>query len=135
MADTREVALDLANSQRGMMWLFAAKFAIDFCSGMIRDTVSPPLQIAYLAAYLAVSLAVAYFVFRISSIIYGVGPAIICSLIVFAPSLGTLVVLVLNGTTMDRLRKSGVKSGFFGADRGEMEKLRTTPARSDSDAV
>ncbi len=31
MFDSREDVLDLAQSQRGMMWLFAAKFALDFC--------------------------------------------------------------------------------------------------------
>jgi hypothetical protein len=128
MTDTpREMELDLAQSQRGMMWLFALKFALDFCSGIVRDAVGLPLRIVYLSAYLLVSLAVAYFVFRAARIIYGIGPALVCGALIFAPCLGTLTVLVLNGTAMDRLRKSGVKSGFFGVDRRELEKLRSTP--------
>jgi hypothetical protein len=127
MPDTRDVTIDLAQSQRGMMWLFAAKFALDFGAGMVRDAASPPLQAVYLAAYLLVSLAVAYFVFRIARVIYGTGPAVVCGFLIFAPCLGTLTVLVLNGTSMDRLRKSGVKSGFFGVDVRELEKLRSSP--------
>jgi hypothetical protein len=128
MADTREVVVDLAKSQRGMMWLFAAKFGLDFGAGIVRDAVkSPPLQAVYWVAFLLVSIAVAYYVFRIARIIYGTGPALVCGLLVFAPCLGTLVVLVLNGTAMDRLRKSGVKSGFFGVDGRELEKLLSAP--------
>ena len=127
MRDTRDVATDLANSQRGMMWLFAAKFALDFSFGLIREMVTQPWQLLYLAVYLVVALTVAYYVFRVVRIIYGVGPAIVCGLLIFAPCIGTLAVLVLNGTTMDRLRKSGINSGFFGANRREMEKLQTLP--------
>jgi hypothetical protein len=127
MSDSREVALDLAQSQRGMMWLFAMKFALDFCSGIVRDAVRPPFQVVYLIPYVLVSLAVAYFVFRAARIIYGIGPAVVCGLLIFAPCLGTLAVLVINGTAMDRLRKSGIKSGFFGVDKRELEKLQSAP--------
>ena len=123
MVDTREAAIELATAQRGMMWMFALKFAMDSSAGIIRDVVSQPFQAIYFVAYLAVSLVVAYFVFRIARIIYGDLPAIACGLLVFAPCIGTLTVVVLNGTTMDRLRKLGVKSGFFGPNRLEMEKL------------
>ena len=126
---SREEMLDVAKSQRGMMWLFAAKFALDFGASTIRGTMREgdiqPLVIVYLAVYTLVSLAVAYYVFRTARVIYDVFPAIICGLIVLSPCLGTLTILVLNGTTMDRLRKAGVKSGFFGVDKRELEKLRS----------
>jgi hypothetical protein len=128
MSDTpREIVLDLATSHRGMMWLFAVKLTMDFCAGIVRDAVSPPFQIVYLLAYLVVSGAVAYFVFRAARIVYGVGPAVVCGALIFAPCLGAFVVLVLNGTLIDRLRKHGVKSGFFGPDRREMERLQSLP--------
>ena len=68
MADTPEEVLDLATSQRRMMWLFALKFALDFCSSNVRNITNLPLQIAFFTAYVLVSLAVAYFVFRIARI-------------------------------------------------------------------
>jgi len=126
------MAIELATAQRGMMWMLALKFAMDFSSGIVREVVGPPLQLVYLVAYLGISLVVAFFVFKIARVIYGDLPAVACFLLVLAPCTGTLTVLVLNGTTMDRLRKLGVKSGFFGPDRMQMEKLREAePADPD----
>jgi hypothetical protein len=123
MSDTRKTAIELATAQRGMMWMLAIKFAMDSSTGIVQDMAKQPAQAIFFVAYLAVSFVVAYFVFKIARIIYGDFPGVACGLLVFAPCIGTLTVLVLNGTTMDRLRKLGVKSGFFGANRLEMEKL------------
>lgn len=123
MLEDRKMAIELATAQRGMMWMLALKFAMDFSSGIVRDLGGQPWQVLFFVTYLAISLVVAYFAFKIARVIHGDLPAVACGLLIFAPCIGTLTVLVLNGTTMDRLRKLGVKSGFFGPDRMQIEKL------------
>src|SRR5688500_1741727 len=108
-------SLVLVTSQRAMMWLLIAKLGFDFSAGAVGDLLAPPLLLVYWLAYLVVSAAIAFFVFRLANFVYGVGPVIICAVLSFLPCLGTLTVLVLNGNVMDRLRKTGVKVGFMGA--------------------
>lgn len=112
-----------------MMWLWVAKLGLDFAFSIAPDMLGPALSIVYYVPFLAVSIAIAYFVFRITHLVYGVGPALVCTLLAFLPCAGTITVLILNGQTMDRLRKLGVKVGFMGATRQQLDELaRNSPA-------
>jgi hypothetical protein len=115
--------LAIVRAQRGMMWLWLAKLGLDFAFSAAPDMLGPALSIAYYIPFLAVSIAIAYFVFRITHLVYGIGPALVCTLLAFLPCAGTITVLILNGQTMDRLRKLGVKVGFMGATRQQLEEL------------
>jgi hypothetical protein len=134
-ADTPADVLEMVRAHRGMMWLFLAKVGLDFGAPATRDLVGDPqgmtywLIMAYWMVYMGVSLAVAYFVFRLARVTYGAGPATICAVLVFIACFGTIIVLVLSGNTMDRLRKSGVKVGFFGATARQIEELEN-PSKS-----
>lgn len=121
--------LEIVRSQRGMMWLFLAKIGMDFTVGIARELLSGPPWMAFLCSFLAVNIAIAYFVFRLSNAIYGIGPGIVCFALTLAPCLGTFTVLVLNGNAMDCLRKSGVKVGFMGATKSQLAELAA--ARND----
>lgn len=120
---TAPSTLAIVRAQRGMMWLWLAKIGLDFAFRLAPDMLGPALSIAYYVPFLAVSIAIAYFVFRITHIIYGIGPAFICALLAFLPCAGPITVLILNGQTMDRLRKLGIKVGFMGATRQQLEEL------------
>ena len=123
---TRDEIVEMVKAQRGMMWLFVAKLGLDFGAGAVRDLASQPFLTIYWVAYLGVSLAVAYFVFRVAKVVYGGGPAVICAALIFAPCAGATAVLVINGNTMDRLRKAGVKIGFFGATVQQLRDLEAS---------
>jgi hypothetical protein len=128
---TRDEILEIVKAQRGMMWLFVAKLGLDFGAGAVRDLASQPFLAIYWAAYLAVSLAVAYFVFRLAKVVYGGGPAVICAALIFAPCAGSLAVLIINGNSMDRLRKAGVKVGMMGATALQLRELEAVGANTD----
>ena len=127
---TRDEIVEMVKAQRGMMWLFVAKLGLDFGAGAVRDLASQPFLTIYWVAYLGVSLAVAYFVFRVAKVVYGGGPAVICAALIFAPCAGATAVLVINGNTMDRLRKAGVKIGFFGATVQQLRDLEASATDS-----
>lgn len=116
--------LEIVTAQRAMMWLFLFKLAIDFSVSAASEILAGPPLLAYFCLFLIVEVVIAYFVFRISHAIYDLGPAVVCALLALAPCLGSLTVLVLNGTVMDYLRKNGVKVGFMGATRLQIEDLR-----------
>ena len=114
--------LSILRSQRGMMWLFLLKIGLDFTVSMARELPSRPLQIAYLCVFVLVEGSIAYFAFRISNAIFGLGPALVCSLMTLIPCMGMFSVVILNGTVIDRLRKSGVSVGFMGATKLQLEQ-------------
>jgi hypothetical protein len=116
--------LELVQAQRGMMWCFVLKVGMDFTVNSARVLMPEPGYFLFVAAYLAVSLTTAYFVFRVARVMYGIGPAIVCACLIFAPCIGTLTVLILNGNTIDYLRKQGVKAGFMGATLAQLEELQ-----------
>ena len=100
------------------------QLAIDFSVSAASEILAGPPLLAYFCLFLIVEVAIVYFVFRISHAIYDLGPAVVCALLAFAPCLGSLTVLVLNGTVMDYLRKNDIKVGFMGATRLQIEDLR-----------
>ena len=126
LADDRALhrLLDIVLGMQGMMWLFLFKVGMDMTVGTARVLFSDIWVTVYFCLYLVVQLAMSYFVFKVVHAIYDIGPAIICSLLVFAPCIGTLTVLVLNGNTMDHLRKQGIKVGFMGPTRQQIDDLR-----------
>lgn len=115
--------LEMARAQRGMIWMLALKLALDF-TVMQAAALLPrfPLMLYYAAALL-VMIAVIFFTSRLAYALYGLGPAILCSVLLFAPCIGLLTILMLNGTAMDRLRKAGVKSGFMGVTKDQLAQL------------
>lgn len=125
VTDTAVQLLDMVKSQRAMMWLFVARFGLDISTTAARDFNSGLLMFGFWLAYLGVSIALAYFVFRLANGVYGIGPAVVCVLLSFVPCLGTLTVLILNGNAMDRLRKMGAKVGFMGASAKQLQELNT----------
>lgn len=130
-SDSRETVIEMVQAQRGMMWLFVAKLGFDFSSGAANELLVEPVRIVFWVAYLVVSGTVAYFVFRLASAIYGAGPGIICACLTVAPCLGSLTVLILNGNTMDRLRKAGVKVGMLGASAQQLRELTSVPESNE----
>ncbi|MBC7852539.1 MAG: hypothetical protein IAF94_03800 [Pirellulaceae bacterium] len=128
--ESPESVLEMVKAQRGMMWLFIAKLGLDFGFSATRDLASQSVEILFWIAYLLVSLAVSYFVFRLTRVVYGIGPAVICAALIFAPCAGSFAVLVINGGTMDRLRKLGVKVGFLGATAAQVAELESAQKSS-----
>lgn len=126
----RDEIVEMVKAQRGMMWLFVAKLGLDFSSGSVRILLGQPYLAFYWVIYLVVSLSIAYFVFRLAKIVYGVGPAVICAALIFAPCVGSLAILIINGNTMDRLRKAGVKVGMMGATALQLKELEA-PAQME----
>ncbi|MEQ8789213.1 MAG: hypothetical protein RIC55_23065 [Pirellulaceae bacterium] len=116
--------LEMALAQRGMMWFFVLKLAIDCTVGLAMGLQSTPLLAAYFVAFFTVEGAIAVNAFRLGRVVYGFGPGLACMLIVLPPCMGTMVVLILNGNVMDRLRKAGVKSGFMGVTKQQLDELR-----------
>ncbi len=117
--------VEIVLAQRGMMWLFIAKLGVDFTVNMAQEFGAGPIPIAYLSIFVLVALAMGYFVFRLSNATYGIGPAVVCTALSFVPCLGLFTILILNGSTMDRLRKSGVKVGFMGATKTQLAEIRS----------
>lgn len=128
--ESPESVLEMVKAQRGMMWLFIAKLGLDFGFSATRDLAGPTVQAVFWIAYLLVSITVSYFVFRLTRVIYGMGPAIVCAGLIFAPCAGSFAVLVINGGVMDRLRKLGVKVGFMGATAAQVAELEAAQKSS-----
>ena len=101
-----------------------AKLGLDF-SASSWELWSPVVQWVLWSLYLSVSVSVGYYVFRLSRVVYGLGPGVICAALILLPCAGSLTVLILNGNTMDRLRKAGVKVGMMGATAKEVEQFET----------
>lgn len=115
--------LEMARAQRGMIWMLALKLAIDFTFMQATQFLPQFPLMLYYAAALLVLVAVIFFTARLAYALYGVGPAILCGVLLFAPCVGLLTILMLNGTAMDRLRKAGVKSGFMGVTKDQLAQL------------
>lgn len=115
--------LEILRAHQGMMWTVVAKFGFDFAFGMVFNESPLMVKIPFLCAFVAVELAIAYFVFRLANAIYGIGPGITCAALSILPCLGVFVVLILNGTTADLVRKAGVKIGFMGVTKAQLEAL------------
>ncbi len=120
-----DIVLEMATAQRGMIWLLLAKLGVDMTANMVMNGVSEKAVLLTVAVvFLVVEVAIAYFVFRLANVIYGVGPAIVCVALTIIPCLGIFTVVILNGNVTDRLRKAGVKVGFMGATKMQMDELR-----------
>jgi hypothetical protein len=115
--------LEMAQAQRGMMWLFLAKLGIDFSASIVAELPAGPAFFVYCLAFAAVDLAIAYYVFRLTNLTHGTGPALVSAGCTLTPGIGTFTVLILNGNTIDRLRKAGLKVGFMGATKSQLEEL------------
>jgi hypothetical protein len=113
----------MVKAQRGMMWLFLAKLGMDFTVMAAQEFLQGPALFVFYAAFAGIDLAIAYYVFRLSDLIYGSGPALVSAGLTLTPGMGTFAVLILNGNTIDRLRKAGVKVGFMGATKEQLEEL------------
>lgn len=128
---TREEIIAIVKAQRGMMWLFVAKLGLDVGSSSVNVLLGQPYILIYWIVYLAVCSTIAYFVFQLAKIVYGFVPAVICAAWIFAPCGGTLAILILNGHTMDWLRKAGVKVGMMGATALQLREVEAAGVNSD----
>ena len=116
--------LTIVSSQQILMWLLPVKAGVEFTMGIFTDTWQGPMLWGYLLIAIAIQAVTSYFVFRIMQELYGIGPAIVCAVLAAAPCSGTLAVLILNGNVTDYARKRGVKLGFMGATRSQLDELR-----------
>lgn len=116
------------------MWLLILRVGLDFTASIAAELFDSYARLAYFVVFIAVTVSIAYFVFRLASAIYGAGPAIVCLLLSAIPCLGTFAVLILNGNAIDQLRKVGIKVGFMGASAVQLEEIRASslPGGADS---
>lgn len=121
-------------SQRAMMWLMLVKLVLDFYSGIANESLGKPIVLVFWLAYLAVGVAIAFFMYRLADAMYGMGPAVICALTSLAPCLGVFAILILNGNAMDWLRKRGIKSGFMGVTPEQIQDLAANQAEDGKTA-
>jgi hypothetical protein len=133
--DSPQDVFDLAASQRWMMLAYGVLVGANMVGMQVLPQVRPVVEYAVIqysvfVGHLLMNAVIAYFVFRIARIIYGPVHAAVASVAAFIPCLGTLTIISLTGTTMDRLRKSGVKSNLYGVERNEIERLRLLAAQA-----
>jgi hypothetical protein len=125
-----DVVLVVARSQRAMMCLMAVEYLLLVGHGMTIERFGLLGQIGFWIAFVAVGIAVIYFVFRLAEAMYGIGPAIVSAILSVPPFLGALTVLALNGYALDYLRKKGVKSNFMGLTAEQLRELETNTAKA-----
>lgn len=123
-------SLEMLIGQRGMMWTLILKLVVDLMFNAMSGLQSGAMLYGLAAVYTIACLIVAYFVFRLANAVYGIAPGLICAAATFIPCIGLFAVLVLNGTTMDQLRKRGIKVGFMGATKTQVDELKAKIASS-----
>lgn len=123
-------SLEMVIGQRGMMWMLILKLVVDMLFNAASGLPVGSMLYGLLAVYIIACLIAAYFVFRLANAVYGIAPGLICAAATFVPCIGLFAVLILNGTTMDQLRKRGIKVGFMGATKTQVDELRAKVANS-----
>lgn len=110
------ITVKVMAAQQKMMWVFGLKFGLGFGFGIVSNAESVWMQSVFVVIYTLAAILVSTSVFRLTYLLYGVGPAIIATILTLLPCFGTVIVLAVDGFTMSWLRARAVYVEINGGD-------------------
>jgi hypothetical protein len=139
MSDLRSIAFyqkALILCIMAMMIIYFGAIAAQVMAGHNQNRPPPALiamQVGIAVAMFATAIASTVFVFLLATKTYNVGVGILLGILTLIPCIGLIVLLIINSQATSILRSNGVRVGFIGASKNDLDDLEDAEKDDDED--
>jgi len=114
--DSREYLRDVARRQRKVLLAVGLNFLVNIIAAAANASESAPLILGMAVLAIGVAIFSMVAMFQLANRVYGMGAAIVCTILMLVPCISLITLLVVNQKATSILQAAGVKVGLLGAD-------------------